>query len=44
MADYVDVGKRNISNLSFALKDAAGNTIDLKGASWSLSLVFSIKE
>ena len=44
MADYVDVGKRNISNLSFALKDASGNTIDLKGASWSLSLVFSIKE
>ena len=44
MADYVDVGKRNISNLSFALKDASGNTIDLKGASWSLSLVFAIKE
>ena len=43
-ADFVDVGKRNISHISFAIKDAAGNTIDLKGASWSLSLVFAIKE
>ena len=42
--DFVDVGKRNISHISFAIKDAAGNTIDLKGASWSLSLVFAIKE
>ena len=43
-ADFVDVGKRNISHISFAIKDAAGNTIDLKGASWSMSLVFAIKE
>ena len=43
-ADFVDVGKRNISHISFAIKDAAGNTIDLKGASWSLSLVFAIEE
>ena len=42
--DFVDVGKRNISHISFAIKDASGNTIDLKGASWSLSLVFAIKE
>jgi hypothetical protein len=42
--DFVDVGKRNISHISFAIKDAAGNNIDLKGASWSLSLVFAIKE
>ena len=42
--DFVDVGKRNISHISFAIKDAAGNTIDFKGASWSLSLVFAIKE
>ena len=42
--DFVDVGKRNISHISFAIKDAAGNTIDLKGASWSMSLVFAIKE
>ena len=42
--DFVDVGKRNISHISFAIKDASGNAIDLKGASWSLSLVFAIKE
>ena len=42
--DFVDVGKRNISHISFAIKDAAGNTIDLKGASWSMSLVFAIRE
>ena len=42
--DYVDIGKRNISSIRFSLKDAVGNTINLNGASWSLSLVFAIKE
>jgi hypothetical protein len=42
--DFIDVGKRNLSSIRFSLKDAVGNTINLNGASWSLSLVFAIRE
>ena len=42
--DFIDVGKRNLSSIRFSLQDSAGNTINLNGASWSLSLVFAIRE
>ena len=42
--DFIDVGKRSLSSIRFSLKDAVGNTINLNGASWSLSLVFAIRE
>ena len=42
--DFIDVGKRNLSSIRFSLKDAVGNTINLNGASWSLSLVFAIRD
>ena len=42
--DFIDLGKRSLSSIRFSLKDAVGNTINLNGASWSLSLVFAIRE
>ena len=42
--DFADVGKQSISNISFAIRDAYGRTIDLEGASWSLSLVFAVRD
>ena len=42
--DYIDVSKRNLTSIRFAIKDANGHTINLNGASFSLSLVFAIKE
>ena len=42
--DYQAIGKRTLSTIFFSLRDAYGHEIDLQGASWSLSLVFAIKE
>ena len=42
--DFADVGRRTISSISFAIRDAYGNDIDLQGASWSLSLVFAVRD
>jgi hypothetical protein len=42
--DFNEIGKRSISNISFRLIDAYSREVDLHGASWSLSLVFAIKD
>ena len=42
--DFSEVGKRSISSISFSIRDAYGNLIDLEGAAWSLSLVFALKD
>ena len=42
--DFNEIGKRSISNISFRLIDAYSRPVDLHGASWSLSLVFAIKD
>jgi hypothetical protein len=42
--DYCDVGKRSISSISFSIRDAYSNLIDLQGGAWSLSLVFALKD
>ena len=42
--DFSDVGRRSLTSLQFSLRDAFGNEIDLQGGSWSLSLVFAVRD
>jgi hypothetical protein len=42
--DFNEVGKRSISSISFRIVDAYSRPVDLEGASWSLSIVFAIKD
>jgi len=42
--DFADVGRRSLTSLQFALRDGFGNEIDLQGGSWSLSLVFAVRD
>ena len=42
--DFIEVGHRTITSISFSILDAYSRPINLEGASWSLSLVFAIRE
>ena len=42
--DDLDCSKQTLSRLDFQLKDAVGNTVDVHGNQWSLSVVFSKKQ
>ena len=38
--DYIECGVRSIKTLKLELRDARGNLLDLKGTSWSATLIF----
>ena len=38
--DFVEAGCRSLSTIKLTLHDAAGGELDLKGTSWSCTLVF----
>ena len=40
-ADYLECSRQTLSRLEFKLEDVNGNVIDLNGAHWSCSLIFS---
>ena len=40
-ADFVEVSTRGLKNLTFELRDAHGNLVDLKGGHWSMTIVFA---
>jgi hypothetical protein len=42
--DFNEIGKRSISSISFRIIDAYSRPVDLQGASFSLSIVFAIKD
>jgi hypothetical protein len=41
--DYIDVGSTTLKMLTFELKDARGNLVNLKGGHWSMTLVLAKK-
>jgi hypothetical protein len=41
--DYIDVGTTTLKMLTFELKDARGNLVDLRGGHWSMTLVLARK-
>ena len=41
--DYIDVGSTTLKMLTFELKDARGNLVDLRGGHWSMTLVLARK-
>jgi hypothetical protein len=41
--DYIDVGSTTLKMLTFELKDARGNFVNLKGGHWSMTLVLAKK-
>ncbi len=41
--DYIDLGSTTLKMLTFELKDARGNLVDLKGGHWSMTLVLARK-
>ncbi len=41
--DYIDVGSTTLNMLTFELKDARGNFIDLRGGNWSMTLILARK-
>ena len=43
MYDYIDVGTTTLKMLTFELKDARGNLVDLRGGNWSMTIVLARK-
>ena len=41
--DYIDVSRQVLTQLEFRITDTNGNIIDLHGASWSASVVFTLE-
>jgi len=40
-ADYIEVSTRGLKSLTFELRDAYGNLVNLKGGHWSMTIVFA---
>jgi hypothetical protein len=40
-ADYIEVSTRGLKSLSFELRDARGNFVNLNGGHWSMTIVFA---
>ena len=40
-ADFIEVSTRGLKSLTFELRDAYGNLVNLKGGHWSMTIVFA---
>ena len=40
-ADFIEISTRGLKTLSFELRDAAGNLVQLNGGHWSMTIVFA---
>ena len=39
--DYIEVSTRGLKSMTFELRDARGNLVDLRGGHWSMTIVFA---